>query len=120
MSERCRQCGKLEETNNGLCAECEVLQALPDATASQKTFLGKPFKDCKQIDEEQRFDVIVKNAENMRGKILGVMVDHGPGYEGKGDRYVAEILKRNPSIEIVKRFLMNPKVEVIKIKLPSP
>ena len=79
---------------------------------------GVPFMDMKPIDENDRFDAIAKILKDTPGKAVAVMVDCGPGFEGKGDRYVKAIRAKVPGVSILYRGPGPvPNSEIINFKL---
>jgi len=62
------------------------------------------FVDMFNMSEPERFIYIASTIMGLpRNTILPVIVDEGPGYEGKADRYVAGIRKINSRIYEVER-----------------
>jgi hypothetical protein len=115
---RCRQCGiPMEESKNGLCAGCDLLETLPDGLAHKKTLHGIPFMDMKTLDEVKRIKAIVEMLQQHPGKKIMVMVDSGPGYEDKADRWIAEIRKQLPQVRVNQRRKNSPVREVESIFL---
>lgn len=120
--ERCRQCGTpeaKEALNDGLCPSCLRLREAPDGLSKATHIAGVPFTDMKQVDEDKRLKVVAAYLNENRGKIIGVMVDTGPGYEDKGDRYVRTIRQLVPTVKLIGRFPgPRPGVETIQFLKP--
>lgn len=65
--------------------------------------MGAEFEDMKQVDETDRFKLIVARLKERPGEIIGVMVEAGPGNEDKGDRYVRGIRALLPAVKLIRR-----------------
>lgn len=120
MNNPCRQCGIKVGINSdsGLCLNCEGLQAEPDDFSKRKSLAGLPMHDMKSVDEAKRFDAIANHLRTNRGALIGVIVDCGDDYEGKGDRYLHEIEARVPGVKLVSRKKMKGvAAEVLNLKL---
>lgn len=100
--ERCRQCGVILE-DPGLCPECAKLEVLPDKIADWKQLTGVPFQDMKSLDETKRWEVIVGHLKAHPGKKIAVMVDCGPSYEGKAERYIQGVTRLLPAVKVMGR-----------------
>ena len=114
----CRQCGTTtEDYADGLCAGCAILRTFPDPLSEQKTIAGKPFADLKQVDEADRFKQIAHHLRANSGKIIGVLVDSGPAYEGKAERYIASIKSELPKVRFLDRKPFKPGSELLRFIL---
>jgi hypothetical protein len=103
----CRQCGVpilFGIRPDKLCVECRTLKETPDPLSNRKDLGGIPFQDLKQNDEDERIKIIVNHLIQNPGKIISVMVDYGPAYEGKGDRYAQKVLALAVKAKLVKRI----------------
>lgn len=116
----CKQCGfPTGVDDTGLCLNCRQLKAKPDATSKRKELHGVPFDDMKQVEEEQRFVKIAEHLKQNPGKVIAVMVDCGPGYEDKGDRYIRGVRKLVPGVKVVGRQPWVINGELIKFRNES-
>lgn len=107
MNQFCRQCGvpTLGEMNpDGLCVDCADLQKTPDGLSKRKTLMSIPLEDLKQVDEDERIKRISDALKSNPGKIMSLLVDAGPAYHGKGDRYISKIQLICPQVKLVSRF----------------
>lgn len=102
----CRQCGVplLLKTLTGLCEECFQWSLKPDGLPKMKSLYGVPFEDMKHLDEDERIKKIAEILKRMPGKIVGVMVDKSPAYQGKGDRWIEKIKSLVPGVRVKDRF----------------
>lgn len=101
----CRRCGwPFGVAPDGLCENCRRLQSKPDELSTSKTFRGVPFQDLKQVDESDRFVEIAACLTRNPGQKIAVMVDTGPGFEDKGDRYIKGVRILAPKTRVVNRF----------------
>lgn len=106
MSKFCQQCGVPILLNTGtdqLCEDCFQLKQRPDDLSKRKQMFGVPFEDMKHVDEDGRIKVIVDALKNNPGKLIGFMVDTGPAYQGKGDRYIEKLRAVLPNVKVVSR-----------------
>lgn len=114
----CKQCGVplLDDRVEALCDNCIMLRDSPDKL-SKRTKIGSiPFQDMKQLDEDNRIKEIVKHIKSNPGRAVLVMVDRGPAYQGKADRYLEKIRTFLPNVRLVDRF-NGPGEEVESLKL---
>lgn len=105
----CAQCGvpMLDLNDTRLCAMCLSLQQHPDEFSKRKDIFGIPMTDLKLLEENQRILQIVSKLKEMPGKSIGVLVDSGPQYQGKADRYLEKIKSLLPTV-------------ILEYKGPSP
>lgn len=106
MSNFCRQCGVplLEETKtSGLCDGCHNLKTTPDALSKRKHLGTVPFEDMKQIAEDDRIRKLADHLTRHPGHVVTVIVDFGPAYHGKGDRYLEKLYSILPKVKLISR-----------------
>lgn len=100
----CRQCGVPligATDSSGLCASCLRLREAPDGLSKRNSLAGAPFVDLKQMDEDQRVQLIVKHLKGH--KVVSFIVDTGPEYQGKGDRMIEKIKAALPTARVKDR-----------------
>lgn len=103
-SQTCRQCGlEIVVGLDGLCAECVALKDKPDELSKQTNLRGVPFKDMKQVDEQDRFKLIAGHVTKNPGKSVAVFVECGGEYKGKGDRYIAGVKAIVPKVTVQRK-----------------
>ncbi len=121
MIRPCRKCGRsFEVGDDNQCASCRELERHPDALSKKTSLGGAVFADLQKFDEGERIRQIAQYLTASPGRLVGVMVETSPGYEGKGDRYVKGVRELVPAVQIAKR---NPGpvrgVETICFILPN-
>jgi len=115
---KCRQCGlEILIGVDGLCADCVNLKDKPDGTAERTQLGGIPFKDLKQIDEADRFQVIAGHLRANRGKNVAVMVESTGRNKGKGDRYIAGVKAIVSDVQVERAAGILPGTETLIFKL---
>lgn len=115
----CRQCGKEYQIGlDGLCPDCQQLKDHPDELSAKTHLYGVPFKDMKQVDEADRPARVAKVIQENPGANIGVIVDCGPGYKGKPERFIAAVAKLVPGVQAKKRRGPVPGAETITFHLP--
>lgn len=118
----CRQCGFPDaEPASGLCLNCRQLMVKPDNPPKAVNIAGRPveLKDMKSMDETRRWREFAAMLKANRGRTLAFLVDCGPGYEGKGDRYIAGVKALVPDVTVIGRLCTRvPGCEMILFKLP--
>jgi hypothetical protein len=89
----------------------------PDGLSKRTELDGVPFKDLANLKEDDRIDEIAKKAMFSFGTV-GFLVDCGPEYEMKGDRYIRKLKEKYPKITVLERKQNYPvkDVETIVIK----
>lgn len=118
-SKTCRQCGlEILIGVDGLCADCVNLKDKPDGTAARTHLSGVPFKDLKQIDEIDRFQVIAGHLRANRGKNVAVMVESTGRNKGKGDRYIAGVKAIVNEVQVERAAGILSGTEMLIFKLP--
>lgn len=74
------------------------------------------FKDLADLPEDEHIQAIGNTVMGLPGKTVAFVVDTGPVYIGKAERYILKLLTAFPEIEIVERFKGPvPGTETIKV-----
>lgn len=114
----CRQCRQpIVIGVDGLCADCVSLRDRPDATSTRTHLAGVPFKDMKQVDEDDRFKLIADTLRSHRGKNIGVLVESDQANRDKGDRYIAGVKAIVPNVQVRRSPGVVPETETIIFRL---
>lgn len=80
------------------------------------------YEDLGHLHEDVRLSTIVDALKLNPGKVVGIVVERGKGFEGKGDRYIAHVKSKLPNVILMDRLVLplppDGKTELIKFRLP--